>query len=369
MESIKRLLLCHVPVTSCNLRCSYCYITKQRKWDTELTHFTHTANEIAYALNKTRMGGPCLINLCGGGETLLPPEMTGIIAALLDEGHYLEVVTNGTISKRINEIVQLPRENLKHLCFKFSFHYLELLRLGLLDSYIENIKKIRNAGCSFTIEMTPYDELEQHIEDIKKFLLDRLGGLCQLTVVRNDLDSRIPIDTQHDTAEYFNIWSGFSSKMFDYKQKIYGVKRKEFCYAGLWSLNIRLGDGTYSKCYSTPVSGNIFTNPDKPLSLKAIGHCPVAYCYNGHAHLTLGLIPEIDDRNYSEMRNIKFLDGTDSLSYEVSNFFKTKLKFSNIEIPRFKQKKIYLLSWLKNLIYKSEMRFKNLIRRYKNKML
>ena len=52
------------------------------------------------ALSKERLGGICLINFCGGGETLLPPEIVKYIRVLLEEGHYIMIVTNATVSKR-----------------------------------------------------------------------------------------------------------------------------------------------------------------------------------------------------------------------------------------------------------------------------
>lgn len=78
MERIKRFIDGYVPVTSCTLRCHYCYITHQRLFDTKLPKFRYDAAFIRKALSKDRLGGTCLINLCGGGETLLPAEVVGI---------------------------------------------------------------------------------------------------------------------------------------------------------------------------------------------------------------------------------------------------------------------------------------------------
>ncbi len=120
-DKIKRFIDCYVPVTTCNLRCHYCYITQQRKFDAKLPEFKYSAEHVAKALSKERLGGACCINFCGGGETLLPPEMIGIIRKLLEEGHYVMVVTNGTMSKRFDEIAhndnrQLYYQLLQKLC-------------------------------------------------------------------------------------------------------------------------------------------------------------------------------------------------------------------------------------------------------------
>lgn len=33
MDTIKRLILLHVPLKKCNLSCQYCYITANKNWD------------------------------------------------------------------------------------------------------------------------------------------------------------------------------------------------------------------------------------------------------------------------------------------------------------------------------------------------
>lgn len=44
--------------------------------------------------------------------------MTEYIRVLLENGHYLMVVTNGTVSKRFDEIAVLPPDLLKRLFFR-----------------------------------------------------------------------------------------------------------------------------------------------------------------------------------------------------------------------------------------------------------
>ena len=56
-DKIKRFIDCYVPVTTCNLRCHYCYITQQRKFDAKLPEFKYSAEYIAKALSKERLGG------------------------------------------------------------------------------------------------------------------------------------------------------------------------------------------------------------------------------------------------------------------------------------------------------------------------
>ena len=130
MDKIKRFIDIAVPVQTCNLRCPYCYIAQEDKFLAALPYFMYDAKTMGKALSKERLGGVCHFNLCGGGETLLPPQMTDILYELLAQGHYLAVVTNGTVTKRFEEICDFPEEFRKRLLFKFSFHYTELRRLN-----------------------------------------------------------------------------------------------------------------------------------------------------------------------------------------------------------------------------------------------
>ena len=94
--------------------------------------FNYPPEHVRKALSKERLGGTCLINLCAGGETLLARETVNYARELLSEGHYVMIVTNGTVSKRFDEFASFPKELKKHLFFKFSYHYLEFKKEDFL---------------------------------------------------------------------------------------------------------------------------------------------------------------------------------------------------------------------------------------------
>ena len=73
MERMKRFIDILVPVTTCTLRCHYCYITHRRLFDSKLPTFKYDVDTFRRGLSKERLGGVCMINFCGAGETLLPP--------------------------------------------------------------------------------------------------------------------------------------------------------------------------------------------------------------------------------------------------------------------------------------------------------
>lgn len=340
MDKMKRFIDCYIPTETCNFRCHYCYIAQHRKFNNEIAKFLYSPEYIAKALSKERLGGVCMFNLCAGGETLIAEEVIDVVEALLKEGHYVMIVTNGSLTKRFEKISKFPKELLSHLFFKFSFHYLELVRLKMIDRFFENVKMMRDAGASFTIEITPTDELEPYIDEIKDIMMEKMGALPHITIGRRDSGDILPL-TNHEFDEYRSIWSEFDSEMFNYKYTIFGKKRKEFCYAGEWSIYLNLVTGDYTQCYCGKKLGNIYINIDKPINFFPIGcNCTQPHCYNGHAFLTFGNIPELESPTYDQLRNRTQSDGTQWLQPEMKAFMQSKLIESNKEYSEKEKQKI-----------------------------
>mgnify|MGYP003771262597 CR=1 FL=1 len=107
MDKIKRFVSIYVPVTSCTLRCQYCYVTHNRLFNNKLPVLKYSPEIVKKALSKRRLGGTCLVNFCAGGETLLPEKVVDYIRVLLEEGHYVMIVTNATMTKRFKQILKL----------------------------------------------------------------------------------------------------------------------------------------------------------------------------------------------------------------------------------------------------------------------
>ena len=95
------MIAINVPIRNCNLKCHYCYISAQDQIKSGPAVFEYSPEHVAQCLSMKRLGGSCIINLTGGGETLIPKEMPDYIKMLLEQGHYLEVVTNGTALSRV----------------------------------------------------------------------------------------------------------------------------------------------------------------------------------------------------------------------------------------------------------------------------
>lgn len=343
MKHISKLISINVPNAACNLRCEYCYITHAKQWKDKGSKIQYSAEHIGKALSIERLGGVCLINLTGNGETLLQEEVVPIIRAIGQQGHYLEIVTNGTLKQRFEEIAQFERELLERIEFKFSFHYLELLRTNHLEDFFYVVNLMKGCGCSYTIEAMPYDELITHIDDIKSICQERFGALCHLTVGRADAKKDRRLLTDLSKQEYIDTWKSFESDMFDFKMQLFGVRRKEFCYAGKWSLYVDLETGEAKKCYGQLPDQNIFKDLSKPIKFKPVGrYCRQPYCYNGHIYLTLGMIPELDTLTYDKIRNRECSDGSSWLTDPIKRVFAQKIGDHNERFNEF-QKALYTI--------------------------
>lgn len=342
MMGIKRFITCLIPVYSCNFECSYCYLkARQKQHKGGIRPFVASPEEIREKLSRKRLGGTCYFNLCAEGETMLHPRIIDLVYQLTMEGHYADIITNGLITSRINELTdRLSEEQKKRVLVKFSFHYLELKKRCLLNQFVDNVRSVQDAGISFSVEITPHDELIPFIDEIKEFSGNAFGAWPHITVARDESSSAMKILTGYTREEYHRIWSAFDSELFDYKFNLFGVKRHEFCHAGLWSLFVKLETGVYAQCYKGDILGNIM-NGKESIKLRPIGRCRESHCFNGHAFLALGNIPELATITYANERNRKTATGN-WLQSETYDFFSTFLFESNASVPAGERRRILL---------------------------
>lgn len=302
----KRHIDLGIPYHICNLNCHYCYVGQREdkggrgiSSDTELRYsIPHMVN----ALSVERLGGRCIINLCAAGETLLPQYTMQLTKALLKEGHYVTIVTNTTLTERFKEISLMDKELLERLFFKCSFHFLELKRKNLMCIFFENVKRIREMGASFSVELCASDELEPHIDEIKEICMREVGAYPHVTIPRTD--DKKELLSKHTLVQFKEIWKEFDSALFDFKAKYWGEKRTEFCRAGEYEFLINGGNGNYSKCYKQGVTQNLFEDLTKPILFEPVGcRCKMSHCFNSHIFLGFGCIQEICDATYADMRD------------------------------------------------------------------
>ena len=333
MDSIKRIILFRIPMSICNFRCHYCYLAQRdESYQGIQPVMQYTPKQVREAMSLSRLGGHAYMNFCADGETLLVKDIDKYVYELADEGHYIEIVSNMTISSVLDKILSLDKNHLSHIEFKCSLHYLELKKKNLLEVFANNVNRAWRSGASINIEVTPSDELIPFIDGLKEYSLGNFGALPHLTIARNDRTEGIDYLTNLSMDEYDKIWSQFDSDFWSFKKTIFGVQQKRYCYAGLWSLYVDLSSGDTMPCYCGRPLKNVFKHPDKPIDYQPIGDCPIAHCYNGHALLTLGTIPDATNVRYGDIRDRVRLDGTHWLQPELKTFFNTKLSCNNAEI-------------------------------------
>lgn len=225
MDKIKRLILLAVPMSICNFRCSYCYLThREEYYQNKQPDYQYSPDHVAKALSKKRLGGASYINVCADGETMLATDIDLYVKALLEEGHYVEFITNLTVTNVLDKMLSWDRDLLKRLEFKCSFHYLQLKKKGWLDRYAANVHKIWAAGASANIEITPSDDLIPYLEEVKSFSMEHFGALPHLSIARNDNSVQTDYLTELPMDKYDAIWSTFGSSFWSFKKTIFNTQ-------------------------------------------------------------------------------------------------------------------------------------------------
>lgn len=306
MDQIKRFFECLLPVSICNLQCPYCYIIQENRRKMETAKLQYSPEHIAKALRSKRVGGICWISICGAGETLVQDEVIDIVALLLKEGHYVNITTNGTLSQKFDDLIHQCKDNITHLHVSFSLHYLELKKRRLLDTFFENVNKVKKAGASILVQINLCDEYIPYLDQIKELCMKHVGAFPQVALTRDESTQPMKIFTALTPEQYYEYGKSFNSKLFDFTYDNFNVKRHEFCYAGEWSGVLNLQTGWLSKCYTNPEGQNIFEDLNRPIKFEAVGkNCHNSYCVNSSHFMSLGIIPSLKTPTYAELRNRK----------------------------------------------------------------
>ncbi len=355
MEKITRFIECLLPITLCNLKCPYCYVIQRHNRKMAHANLRYPVDHMVKCLSKERFGGMCFFSICGAGETMLCPELPDLVKGLLNNGHFINITTNGTITKAIDSLIlKTTPDERDRLHIAFSLHYLELKDRGLLDRFFNNIARVKDAGISFVVQLNLTDEYLPYVEEIKEVVKKRLGALPQLAATRDEisLDSNIKLRTKIPQSKYNDIGASFESPLFDCTLKFFNNPPKGFCYAGKWSYVLNLQDGTLKACYASPKQINIFSNPNASISLDAVGHnCKSLFCMNSSHFLSMGVNPEIKVPSYGELRNRKTINGSFWYNETARNLLYHKLSESNQEYTTTQKLRCDIKSSLINLSY------------------
>lgn len=335
MPKIKRFFECMLPVSVCNIKCSYCYLVQQNRRAMKMEDFPCPAEQIVYALRQERVGGTCLFNLCGVGETMVQPNLLPLVKGLLEEGHFVSITTNGTLSNKYDELISACGDNIRQLHIAFSFHYIELLNRGWIDRFFDNVGKMRSSGASILVQFNLCDDYVPHLDEIKRLCLEKVGAYPQVALTRNEKTRPMSIMTAGTPEEYYQIGRSFQSPLFDFTFTNFMVKREEYCYAGEWSGVLDMKTGILKKCYMEPGGFDILEDPNRPIPFIPVGcDCHNTYCVNSSHFMSLGVIPELNTPSYAQLRN---RPEAGWYTPEMEEFLNSKLSESNKQHGRMRK--------------------------------
>lgn len=352
MEKIKRFIECLIPVTLCNLKCSYCYVIQRDNRKNQMAELKYSPEWIGEAMNKKRWGGTCYFSICGAGETTIQKDIEKIIYNILKNGHYVNITTNGTQKNQLKKIIEENKEYLGHLHFSFSFHYLELKRLNMLDLFFENVDFVRKNGASILLQINLCDEYLPYLEEIKKICKEKSGALPQVAATRKESEGikKVELMTELTEKEYVEYGKTFDSPLFEFTMKNFNKKRKEFCYAGDWAGTLNLATGIFKRCYASCIYQDVFKNPKEKIMFLAIGNCCNSlFCMNSSHFMSLGIIPSIKTPSYADLRNRREAGW---YSDEMNQYLSSKLFESNKEYNIFKKSLSNIVGIIDKLMWK-----------------
>lgn len=339
---IKRYIECNFEPEVCNLDCTYCYLTQQKRKRQLSEPVKFSPQYVGKALSPNRLGGRCFISLSVAGETLHSEYIIDIACELLKKGHIVNITTNGTLKNGFEKLFSRKDVPYEHLLITFSFHYIELLRLNLMDSFWENVNRAKTKGASFYIKLNLCDDYIPYLDNIQKICEEKIGFLPQLELTRKENKGHHTIMTKFSRSEYQSFGKNFDSKLFEFTcSNFRNNRKKNFCYAGDWSAVVNLRNGEMRGCYCDERKQNIFDDLGRKIQFAPIGNNCASYCHNGQHFLSWGVIPELKVPSYAELRH---REGIHEFTDEMILYTDCKLEDSNRKLPKI-EKQIY------NLIY------------------
>lgn len=334
---MKRFIECLVPDSFCNFSCSYCYVQQQARKNKQHVHLQYTPYYIAQALSPRRLGGISYINITGLGETLVQEDVVKIVHEILKTGNYVNITTNGSLDKRFDQLLNFDKNLLKHLSVSFSCHIVELKRHKMVDRFFNNIRKVRDAGCSFVLQINLVDEYLPYWDEFKSLAIEKVGALPQVALTREEMHPGYRILTDCSLEDYIKKGREMESPLFEFTLYNFNKRQNNYCYAGCWSATLNLYTGEMSACYGQGTHQNIYADLNKPIKFIPLGCCCAEYCVNSSHYLSLGTIPSQKTPTYASLRDREQASWYNS---ELKSFLSTKLADEN---KRVRSEKIYTL--------------------------
>lgn len=68
---------------------------------------------------------------------------------------------------------------------------------------------MREAGCSYTVEITPNDELIPYINEVKEVCIKYMGTLAHITIARDERVENVTMLSHMNKEEFMKTWGDF----------------------------------------------------------------------------------------------------------------------------------------------------------------
>lgn len=319
----KLMINASVPGNICNLRCSYCYVETNNY---QPAKYEYSVEHMLKALSPERLGSTAYISFCSNGETLLHEETIDLIAGCVNAGHLVCVVSNCTMSEKMDLLLsKINPDKMKNFCLRGSYHYLELKKRNLLDTYFDNLKKVINKGGSAYPYLVLSEDYVPYIDELINCSVEKLNAKPHATPYLDFCGGK-----DFSIGKFYNkelqelCENKFESKILRKNTEILEINaHKHFCYAGQMFFVLSLQNGDIMKCYNTPVVQNIFKDIEKPLNLDPIGfNCGFSVCGCYHEMQGMGIQPDLNYESLSELYNREGLfnkEFLDNISEKIIN--------------------------------------------------
>ncbi len=303
MEKIKRYIECNLSPEVCNLDCKYCYLMQENRKNQGTKKLDFSPDFVASAISPKRMGGICFVSLAVAGETLHSEFIIELAKKLASNGHYVNITTNGTLTKQFAKLLMDEKLNRKFL-ITFSCHYIELKKKFLKNIFWDNVKMVRAAGSSICVKLNLYDEYIPLLDEIYEECVRNTGAPPQLELTRKEVANTHVLYSKYDINNYRRFGQRFNSKLFEFTCDNFKKKREKFfCHAGDWTMVLDLATGEAKGCYCDYRTQNIYSNLSKEVVFSPIGNNCSGYCHNAQHFLAWGAIRELDEYSYGVIRN------------------------------------------------------------------
>lgn len=301
---IRYFIECLVPETRCNLKCSYCYVNSfSDEFKRKNNEFLYPLDTMLSGLTPERLGGICFFSICGAGETLLKKEVVQLVRGLVLLGHYVNITTNGTATKRYREICDgLEKKILSKIHFSFSFHYDELKRTNTIETYFSNVLYVSKQGCSTLCQINLTKSYISQTTEIQKLFNEKLGCLPQAVLTRDPGDVE-KIYESLERSDYKKNGDSYESPLFEFTFSNHNKKVKDICFAGYYSFTLNLANGIATGCYGRGWKKNLFSDTKTIINPSPVVRCKSPFCVNGSHFCALGMVPSYACPTYYALRN------------------------------------------------------------------